>query len=253
MKSVAIIQGRMSSRRLPGKILMDIEGKPLLAHVVQRAKASGVFDFVVFATTTDPTDDPVVEYCAREAIECFRGDLNDVLERYYQAARTYGAEMVTRLTADCPLLDPAVIKKVVQAFDPDRYDYVSNAIRRTYPDGLDTEVFSIAALTRARNEAKLPSEREHVTPYIHKHPDLFRIGHVTQEHDLSMLRWTVDEPQDLAFVRAVFAELGGDIFGQEEILALLARKPELQTINEGIICNEGYKKSLNDDPHLPSS
>ncbi|ALM10319.1 MAG TPA: spore coat protein [Candidatus Peribacter riflensis] len=316
MKSVAIIQGRMSSKRLPGKILIDIEGSPLLAHVIHRAEAANIFDAVIFATSTDKEDDPVAEYCATNGKECFRGDLNDVLERYYQAAQTYKADMITRLTADCPLLDPAVIRQVVEVFDPTRFkspcyldtgtdfidgmprvcstegmkqtreavglagpaagaqppregwvrgrdtvgghptlrhDYVSNAIQRTYPDGLDTEVFSMAALTRARNEARLPSEREHVTPYIHRHPELFRIGHVTQEHDLSALRWTVDEPRDLAFVRAIFAELGDGVFGQEEVLALLARKPELQTMNEGIVCNEGYKKSLSEDPALPPS
>lgn len=253
MKHVAIIQGRMSSKRLPGKILMDIAGSPLLAHVIRRAEAAHIFDAIVFATSTDPADDPVAEYCASNGKECFRGDLNDVLERYYQAARTYKADVVTRFTADCPLLDPAVIRTVVNAFDPARHDYVSNAIERTYPDGLDTEVFSMAALTRARNEAKLPSEREHVTPYLHKHPELFRIKHVTQSEDLSALRWTVDEPRDLAFVRAIFAELGNGVFGQEEVLALLARKPELQAMNEGIICNEGYKKSLSEDPALPSS
>ncbi|MDD4286965.1 MAG: glycosyltransferase family protein [Candidatus Peribacteraceae bacterium] len=253
MKHVAIIQGRMSSKRLPGKILMDIEGSPLLAHVIRRAEAANIFDTVVFATSTNKEDDPVAEYCTANGKKCFRGDLNDVLERYYQAARTYEAEVVTRLTADCPLLDPAVVKKVVQTFDPNRYDYVSNAIQRTYPDGLDTEVFSMAALTRARNEAKLSSEREHVTPYIHKHPELFRIAHVTQKENLSVLRWTVDEPRDLAFVRAIFAELGNGAFGQKEVLALLARKPELQTINEGITCNEGYKKSVNEDPSFPSS
>lgn len=253
MRHVAIIQGRMSSRRLPGKILMDIAGLPLLAHVIRRAEAARVFDTVIFATSTDSADDPVAEYCAAQGKPCFRGDLNDVLERYYQAALTHGADVVTRLTADCPLLDPAVIRTVANAFDPARYDYVSNAIQRTYPDGLDTEVFSMTALTRTRNEAKLPSEREHVTPYLHKHPELYRIKHVTQPQDLSALRWTVDEPQDLAFVRAVFAELGNDLFGQEEILALLARRPELTSINAGIACNEGYQKSLREDPSLPTA
>ncbi len=247
MKHVAIIQGRMSSRRLPGKILMDIAGSPLLAHVIRRAEAAEIFDTVVFATSTDPADDPVAAYCATNGYACFRGDLNDVLERYYQAAKAYCAGIITRLTADCPLLDPAVIRTVAQVFDPTHHDYVSNAIERTYPDGLDTEVFSITALTRARNEAKLPSEREHVTPYIHKHPEFFRIKHVTQQQDLSAFRWTVDEPRDLEFVRAVFAELKEGIFGQEEVLALLARKPELKSINADIACNEGYRKSLRED------
>jgi len=253
MKHVAIIQGRMSSRRLPGKVLMHIAGSPLLAHVIRRAEAAEVFDSVVFATSTDPADDPVAAYCAMSGYACFRGDLNDVLERYFQAAKSYRADVITRLTADCPLLDPAVIRTVAQMFDSTHHDYVSNAIERTYPDGLDTEVFSIAALTRARNEAKLPSEREHVTPYIYKHPELFRIKHITQKQDLSSLRWTVDERRDLEFVRAVFAELGNGIFGQEEILALLARKPELTSINADIACNEGYHRSLHEESFPPSS
>lgn len=253
MKHVAIIQGRFGSRRLPGKILADIEGTPLLVHVVRRAEAAGVFDTVLFATTVDPSDDPVAALCKTEGIRCFRGDEQDVLERYYQAAQSEKATVITRLTADCPLLDPAVVAKVVRAFDGKKFDYVSNAIRRTYPDGLDTEVFSMEALTRAREEAHLPSEREHVTPYIHTHPELFRIGHVTQERDLSALRWTVDEPRDLAFVRAVFAELGGGIFGQEEVLALLARQPDLQKMNEGIVMNEGYQISLGGDEAFRSS
>lgn len=247
MKTAAIIQGRMTSTRLPGKVLADIAGTPLLGHVIQRANAAGVFDVVLVATSTDPADDPIERYCRERGVGCFRGSLEDVLERYYQAACSTDADCITRLTADCPLLDPAVIRKIVGVFDPARYDYVSNAIRRTYPDGLDTEVFSMAALTQARNEATLPSEREHVTPYIHKHPHLFRIGHVTQEKDLSALRWTVDEPRDLAFVRAVYEKLGSNVFGQEEVLALLEADPSLQNMNEGITCNEGYQKSLRED------
>ena len=234
MKTVAIIQGRMSSSRLPGKILMDVEGVPLLAHVLRRAAAAQVFDAVIMATSTDRSDDPVEAFCRTEGFPCFRGDLQDVLKRYCFAARANGAEIITRLTADCPLLDPAVVRQVVEAFDPSRHDYVSNSIERTYPDGLDTEVFSMAALERAYDEARLPSEREHVTSYLHKHPELFRISQVTQEEDLSALRWTVDEPKDLAFVRAVFAALGGGIFGQEQVLALLKKHPELQRMNEGI-------------------
>jgi spore coat polysaccharide biosynthesis protein SpsF (cytidylyltransferase family) len=231
MKTVAIIQARMTSRRLPGKVLMDLAGIPMLSHVIRRAEAANVFDQVIVATSMDPTDDLLERYCTSQGKTCFRGSLSDVLERYYQAASVHGADVIVRLTADCPLLDPAVIRKVVQAFDPGIHDYRSNVIRRTYPKGLDTEVLSLSALTRTRNEARLPEEREHVTPYIHKHPEIFRTTHVTQEKDLSKLRWTVDEPQDLAFARAVYAELGDGVFGQEEILALLARRPALSSIN----------------------
>ena len=233
MKTVAIIQGRMTSRRLPGKILADIAGRPQLQHVVERARAAGVFDAVVFATSTDATDDPVEVLCAKEGIPFFRGSLEDVLDRYAAAAAAYGADIITRLTADCPLLDPAVIKRVVDAFDPEKDDYVSNSLERTFPKGLDTEVFSRAALVTAAKEARAPQEREHVTPYMHD-PTRFRIAQVKQKDDRSSLRWTVDRPEDLAFVRAVYAELGNGIFGQEEILALLKKRPDIQKINEGI-------------------
>lgn len=237
----------MNSRRLPGKILFDVAGAPLIAHVIRRAEASGVFHDVVLATTADRSDDPVEAFCVSRGIHFFRGDTDDVLRRYTEAARSCGAELIARLTGDCPLLDPDVIRRVVEEFDPARHDYVSNAMRRTYPDGLDTEVFTMSALAAAEKRAALPSEREHVTPYIHKHPEIFRIGHVTQERDLSALRWTVDEARDLDFVRAVFMELGDGVFGQDEILALLKRRPDLQKINEGIPFNEGYLRSLWED------
>jgi spore coat polysaccharide biosynthesis protein SpsF (cytidylyltransferase family) len=247
MTTVAIIQGRMSSRRLPGKILMDVGGVPLLEHVLRRAEAAGVFDVVLLATSTDASDDPVEHFCRKRGTPFFRGSLDDVLDRYHDAACFAKARIIARITADCPLLDPAVVREVVQAFNPDIHDYVSNCLKRTYPDGLDTEVFSMDALTRAKEEARLPSEREHVTPYLHKNPHLFRIAHVTQAKDYSALRWTVDEPRDLTFVRAIYAALGTDLFGQEKILALLEARPELQKLNEGIPNNEGYLLSLQED------
>ena len=208
MKTVAIIQARMNSSRLPGKILEDIAGKPLLHRVIERAQAAGVFDEVILATSQEESDDPVAAYCRNHGISYYRGNLNDVLDRYCQAALQAKADIVTRLTGDCPLLDPEVIRAAVTMFRNGNFDYVSNAIERTYPDGLDTEVFSFAALETAQNEARLPSEREHVTPFIHKHPDRFRLGHLTQEKDLSALRWTVDEQCDLDLVRAIYDRLG---------------------------------------------
>jgi len=247
MKIVAIIQARMSSRRLPGKILETIEGTPLLAHVVHRAQATNVFATVMVATSTDPSDDLVQRFCASQEIPCFRGSLHDVLDRYLRAAASLNAEVITRITGDCPLLDPAVTRRVVEAFDPLHCDYVSNTVQRTFPKGLDTEVFSMRALTQAHREARLPSEREHVTPYFYKHPELFRLAQITQDIDRSALRWTVDEPRDLAFVRAVAEQLGDGNFGQTEILELLQAHPHLQHINEGIDPNEGYLRSLRED------
>ncbi|OIO54317.1 hypothetical protein AUJ46_03175 [Candidatus Peregrinibacteria bacterium CG1_02_54_53] len=246
MKTVAIIQGRMSSRRLPGKILEDIAGSPLLAHVIRRTKAADRFDEVIVATSADSSDDRVQDFCKMENVPCFRGSLNDVLDRYYQAAKSSGADRIVRLTADCPLLDPVVIRMVIDALD-EHYDYVSNALHRTYPKGLDTEAFSLQTLARVWEQARLPSEREHVTPFIYKNPTLFRIKEITQQTDRSTLRWTVDEQRDLDFVRAVYKELGDGVFHQEEILSLLKAHPEIQKLNEGIDPNEGYRQSLEED------
>jgi len=247
VKTVAIIQARMASTRLPGKVLVDIAGKPMLYQVASRARQARTLDLVTVATSDGQADDAVAHFCAEVGIPCFRGSENDVLDRYYQAVKRFNADVVVRLTADCPLLDPLVIDKVVQAFHKGDFDYVSNVLECTYPDGLDTEVFWRTTLERAWHEARLTSEREHVTPYIYKHPEMFRLGNVRNGHDLSALRWTVDEPRDLAFVRAVYSHFGTSSFGMQEVLDLLRERPELSCMNAGIERNEGYQKSLQED------
>jgi spore coat polysaccharide biosynthesis protein SpsF (cytidylyltransferase family) len=248
MKTVALIQARMTSIRLPGKVMAEVAGRPLLDHVVKRAQQARTLDLVVVATSDQPADDVVARFCAEADIPCFRGSEDDVLDRYYQAAKHYAADAIVRLTADCPLLDPAVIDKVVRAFQAGDYDYVSNVLPPTYPDGLDTEVFRWDALERAWREACFMSQREHVTSYICEQPTLFRLGNVEHDPDLSALRWTVDEPQDLEFVRRVYGYLGPvHFFGMAEILALLREHPELNGINAGFQRNEGYLKSLRED------
>jgi spore coat polysaccharide biosynthesis protein SpsF len=223
--TLAIVQARMSSARLPGKVLADIEGATMLERVLQRAQSASRLDGVVVATSSDPADDPVEAECRRVGVPCFRGSHDDVLDRFYRAARAHRAEVVVRLTADCPLIDPAVIDLVVQQFDPDRHDYVSNTIERRFPDGLDTEVLSLAALEAAWTEARLTSEREHVTPFIWKQPERFRQHQVLHDRDLSVLRWTVDEPRDLDLVRRVYRAFVRPVFGMEDILGLLAAEP----------------------------
>lgn len=247
MKTVAIIQARMSSSRLPGKVLADIAGRPMLTHVVRRAQRAKKINLVTVATSYDQSDDVLAELCTKEGIPCFRGNLDDVLDRYYQAARFFDADVVVRLTADCPLLDPAVIDKVVTTFFNGNFDFVSNARECTYPDGLDTSVFRRTVLEQAWKEAKLKSEREHVTAYIIKNPQIFRLGSVCHTEDLSSMRWTVDEKNDLEFVRAVFRSIGKLDFGLSDVLHVLKKQPEMQTINTGIIRNEGYIKSLKKD------
>lgn len=245
---VAIVQARMGSSRLPGKVLMDIAGAPMLWHVVQRARRATTLDRVRVATSTATADDAVATWCATTGVECCRGSEHDVLDRYYQAAIQAGADVVVRLTADCPLLDPVVLDRVVTCFLTGSYDYVSNVAPPTFPDGLDTEVFTFAALQRAWQEAHRPSEREHVTPYLRQHPELFRLENVTHSPDLSGLRWTVDEPADLAFVRAVYSE--GTEFGLAEVCALLARQPALGQVNSDILRNAGYARSLQEEHAL---
>jgi spore coat polysaccharide biosynthesis protein SpsF len=248
MRTVAIIQARMTSTRLPGKILADLAGCPLLERVVGRAKRAKLLQLVAIATTDRPTDDAVAALCDKIGVACFRGSEDDVLDRYYQAAKTFAAETVVRLTADCPLLDPDVIDRAVRCFQAGDFDYLSNGVERTYPDGLDTEVFRFTALERAWREARLKSEREHVTPYLYKHPELFRLGSEKNDRDFSALRWTVDEPEDLEFVRAVYGHFGPErTFGMADVLKLLGEHPELQAINAGFEINEGYQKSLRED------
>ncbi len=247
MKTVAIVQARMSSSRLPGKIMAEIEGKAMLWHVVTRARAARCLDTVAVATSVAADDDHVEAFCRANDFPCFRGSLDDVLDRYLQAARHFGADIVVRVTADCPMLDPALIEPVVEAVSRGGYDYAANNIDCTYPDGLDAEAFRYDVLERAWREARLTSEREHVTPYIRKHPELFNIQSIKGEKDLSALRWTVDEPRDLEFVQRVFAGLGKTAFGMNDVVDLIARHPELQDINQDIGRNEGYLKSLMND------
>ena len=248
MRTVAIIQARMTSTRLPGKIMADVGGQPLLRHVVARARRAQRLDVVAVATTTNQLDDDVERFCRAEGIRYFRGSELDVLDRYYRAAEHFGAEAVVRLTSDCPLLDPLVIDQVMEVFAAGDYDYVSNTLEPTFPDGLDTEVFWREALARAWRETRLPSEREHVTPYVWKHPALFRLGNVRHDPPLGDLRWTVDEPQDLDFVRAIYQHLGPEpSFGMREVLRLLEARPDLCSLNNGIGRNEGYLKSVREE------
>jgi spore coat polysaccharide biosynthesis protein SpsF len=236
MKIVAIIQARTGSTRLPGKVLKDLEGKTMLARVVERVRRATLINELLVATTDRPADDAVVEECRRHSVKVARGDQDDVLDRYFRAAQLAKAEIVVRITSDCPLIDPEIIDKTISAFQEARADYASNALQRTYPRGLDTEVLSFSALSRAWQEARQRYEREHVTPYIYEHPDKFKILPVTGETDHSNHRWTVDTPEDLEFVRAVYSRLKTDTtLSWRDVLSLLDREPELQTLNQHVV------------------
>lgn len=241
----------MGSTRLPGKSMKEVEGKPLLWHVIQRLKRSKRIEKIVVATTIKKDDNVIAELAKKEGVGYFQGSENDVLDRYYQAAKKYEADVIVRVTADCPLLDPQTTDRVIEKFLEGGFDYVTNTNPPTYPDGLDTEVFSFAALERAWKEAKLTSEREHVTPYIRKNPNIFRLVNVINGEDLSKMRWTVDELADLEFTRRVYFLLGDKgrthDFTMEDVLKILKDNPELHGINAGFERNEGYTKSLRED------
>lgn len=233
---VAIVQARMGSSRLPGKVLQDVAGAPMLSRVVDRASRASTLDLVVVATTTQLEDDAIAQLCERLGYACFRGSVFDLLDRYYRAAQQYRAEVVVRLTADCPLIDPAVIDETVQAFFEAKVDFAANRLpppwRRTFPIGLDVEVCSFKALERAWREAREPYQREHVMPYLYEDNGRFRVLVVDREPDLGHLRWTVDTPEDLELVRRIYAALGEDgTFSWLAVAALFERHPELAAIN----------------------
>lgn len=248
MNIVAIIQARCGSTRLPNKVLMDIAGQPMFSRVVQRVRRAKALTAVVLATSTDPRNEPLAALATRLGIRFCRGSEHDVLSRFVGAVHAFSADVVVRLTADCPLLDGAVIDRMVQAFqETNGVDYVSNTLECTYPDGLDVEVISRKALMRAHAEARLPSEREHVTPYIYKHPELFSLLNVKHSEDLSAYRLTVDEQADLEVVRCIYQHFQDDHFTLMEMIRFLMENPELRQLNQNFGRNEGYHKSLQTD------
>lgn len=228
---VAIIQARMTSSRLPGKVLMNIAGKPALQQMLERVKQCKRLDQIVVATTINATDDPIQELCDQLGINTFRGDEHDVLGRFLTAAEQFGADAVVRLTADCPMIDPQVLDQVVEQFQTTACDYASNTIQRTYPDGLDAEVMTIEALREADQQAQQPFLREHVTPYISgKRPDLnagaFVKEQLCYEADFSHVRWTLDTADDLQRIRALVEQLPAD-YHWLQALSVATRQPEL--------------------------
>ncbi|MEW6241243.1 MAG: glycosyltransferase family protein [Chloroflexota bacterium] len=251
---VAIIQGRMTSSRLPGKILADIAGQPMLQRVFIRTSRAAAVTETIFATTTDPSDDPVAEYCDFSGIPVRRGSLYDVLDRYYQSAKEAKADVVVRITADCPVIDPELIDDVVNTLLDGEYDFACNRLpppwHRTYPIGLDVEACTFKVLQKAWKEAREPQHREHAMPYFYEGVELsavsrqrsegvsprgFRIALLNHPTDFGDYRWTVDTPEDLEFVRQVYSRFDGrDDFSWKDVLDLVHDNPELMRINAGV-------------------
>ena len=239
MKTIAIIQARMNSSRLPGKVLLDIAGQPMLVRVVERARRAQLMDGVMIATTNDPSDDPLEALCHERGYPVYRGSQFDVLDRFYQAARLAQADTIVRLTADCPVIDPAVIDQTVAAFRAAGADFGANRLpppwKRTFPIGLDTEVCSFAGLERAWREAQLPFEREHVMPYFYDQEGRFKVVVIDHQPDCGGYRWTVDTPDDLRLLREIFARFAGsDQFSWLDVLSVVQREPHLLKINAAV-------------------
>jgi spore coat polysaccharide biosynthesis protein SpsF len=251
MNIVTIIQARMGSSRLPGKILLPLSDKPLLLRMVERVKASRLAGKIIVATTREKSDDPVYGICISEKIPVFRGHPINLLDRHYKTALKYHPDVVVKIPSDCPMIDPAVIDKVIDHYisNQGKYDYVSNLHPATYPDGNDVEVMSMGALSRAWNEAYKPYELEHTTPYIWENPYKFRIGNVKWEtdKDYSMShRFTIDYIEDYIFIKTIYDELFPvkPMFTLSDILCLLESKPEVMEINEKYIGVNWYRNHL---------
>jgi spore coat polysaccharide biosynthesis protein SpsF len=248
--ATAIVQARMGSTRLPGKVLRPLAGAPMLARIVERLRLCPEISRVVVATSDRDGDEPIRRMCREEGIDSFAGSEQDVLDRFYRAASTFGGDPLIRITADCPLVDPGLVSKLVSLFARGEYDHVGVATgagalflgQGRYPDGLDAECFSASALERAWREASSPQDREHVTPYIWRHKDLFRCGQLTSPVDYSQLRWTVDTEADFALIARIYDALypADRAFGMDDVLRYLAAHPELTATNEAFIGKEGY-------------
>ncbi|MCK4858639.1 MAG: glycosyltransferase family protein, partial [candidate division Zixibacteria bacterium] len=202
MITAIIVQARMRSKRLPGKVLKTVLGKSLLEYQTERLRRVTLADKIIIATTTNTTDQPLVEFCQQHSLPCFRGSEEDVLGRYCGAAASHEVDVIVRVTADCPLIDPKVIDKVIRCYldSQGSFDFVSNTLARTYPRGMDCEVFPALLLEEIEREATAPPDREHVTPFFYRHPDRYRLGNVTHESDQSRHRWTVDTHEDLELI-----------------------------------------------------
>ena len=246
LKTVAIVQARMGSSRLPGKVLAEISGQPLMRMLLTRLSRANFLDQIIVATTDNRIDDPLCLWLEKEGVDYFRGSETDVLSRFVRCAESNKADVIVRITADDPLKDPEIVDRAVKLYrNLQDVDYVSNTVMPTYPEGLDVEVFSRSSLELADKRAALLSEREHVTPYIWSNPDRFKIFNFEMKPDLSSWRWTVDKTEDLEFIRRLMGLAGNNtLVGYKKLIQIVLHNPDLLTINSGIDRNEGYHNSI---------
>ena len=242
-----IIQARMGSSRLPGKVLMKSgNGMPLLYHVINQLRHCSKVKNLVIATTTNQEDDEIEKFADNNSVDVFRGKEKDVLDRYFQCAKKYSFSTIVRITADCPLIDPQIVDKVIEQFFSGNYDFATNTLTRTFPIGTDVEVFSFSALKRTWESAQLPSEREHVTPYLRNERN-FKIINVQNDKNISSLRLTVDRIEDFELIKQILKNISVNPIHLGDVLELFSRKPELIEINKHIDNNEGFSRSLKED------
>jgi spore coat polysaccharide biosynthesis protein SpsF (cytidylyltransferase family) len=236
MKIDAIIQARMGSTRLPGKVLMDIEGKPMLWHVVERTKQAKNIDEVILAIPDTKENDILENFALKNNIKYYRGSEKNVLSRYYETAQKFKSDLIVRITSDGPLIDPAIVDLIIETYLKLKVDFCSNALKRTFPIGLDAEIFSFKVLEKAYKEAQNTVEKEHPDEYIIRHPELFTRFNVENKKNLSSIRCTVDEIKDLEFVRETYKRLypKKKMFYMEDVLSLLKKHSELIEINKGV-------------------
>ena len=244
-----IIQARMGSSRLPGKVMMNVENqKPVLYFVIKQLQECKLIDKIIVATTTNEEDNQIVNYSKNLGIDCFRGSSIDVLDRYYQCAKEYSVSTIVRIPSDKPLIDPEIVDNVVSKFKNNSYDYITNFLpNSTFPSGTEVEVFSINGLERVWKKSKLPSEREHVTPYFSNHEDEFEITHVENSENLSHLRLSVDRIEDLKLVRKIVSKIKKRPILMKDVVDLFNKEPELIEINKNVNGKESQMKSLKED------
>lgn len=238
MRIVAIIEARMRSSRLPGKVLKPILGQPVLALMIERLQKSNRLDAIFIATTADESCDVIETLANKLHVGCYRGSEDDVLDRVLQTAKHAKADLIVELTGDCPLLDPTIVDCVIDAFLANKVDYCSNGLIETYPRGMDVQVFPVSVLEKAAGLTDQPEDREHVSLYIYEHPDMFRLLNIESKipDGLGDVRLTVDTKEDFELVRHIYEELYPvkPAFGLEDILHLLSQRPDLRAINRHV-------------------